>query len=84
MIVAGNLQHLFAHRFLAHIQPVEVLLAVRPLLFADQLNAAEARPALFGKLRQPDGFDGVVLTAGVVRFEDVETVLWYTGVGSSV
>ena len=73
-VVAANGQNLLAHRFLAYVQPVKVFLAVGAAISADQPDTVEQTPMLLGKLRQAHSFDGVVVAAGVVRFEDIEAI----------
>jgi hypothetical protein len=53
-IVAADGQHFLAHRLLAHIQPVETLLAVWRSLLTDQLNPVENGLVPLGEFGQPD------------------------------
>ena len=57
-----------------HVQPVEVIPAIRTRFATDQLYSAKLVTVLISKLRETNSFGVIILPALIMRFHDVENV----------
>ena len=64
-----------------HIQPIEMIPAIRAGLASDQLNPAKLIPVQICKLSKADGFRIIILPAIIMWFHDIENVT--VGVGAN-